>query len=214
MGSTVTCRRARLPPPVCPVETWPKASLGNLRVAGSARRRRTATVLALAVATIVAPLPAFAESALERAGDVGAVLLPVAGLALAGAKKDGKGVLQLAEAYGSTMALVYILKPTVNRTRPNGGHDSFPSGHAASAFAGAAFLQIRYGWAYGAPAYALATYVAWSRVHAKQHYTSDVLAGGAIAIAGSLVFTRRYGKVSIQPVLGPRTVGLAIEASW
>ncbi len=187
----------------------------SLRVAGAGRRRtRALAALALAAATALAPLPVFAKSATERAGDVGAVFLPVAGLALAGAKKDGKGALQFVEAYGATMALVNILKPTVNRTRPNGGHYSFPSGHSASAFAGAAFLQMRYGWAYGAPAYALATYVAWSRVHAKQRYTTDVLAGGAIGIAGNLVFTRHYGKVSIQPLLGPRAVGLALEARW
>ncbi len=129
-------------------------------------------------------------------------------------RRTGRACLQLAEAYGSTMALVNILKPTVNRTRPNGGHYSFPTGHSASAFAGGAFLQMRYGWAYGAPAYALATYVAWSRVHAKQHYTTDVLAGGAIGIAANLVFTRRYGKVPIQPMLGPQAIGLTLEAHW
>jgi membrane-associated phospholipid phosphatase len=172
------------------------------------------TAMALAAATLAAPLPALAKSAIERGGDVGAVLLPVAGLALAGAKKDGKGVLQLAEAYASATAVVYILKPTVDRTRPNGGHYSFPSGHAASAFAGAAFLQIRYGWAYGAPAYALATYVAWSRVHSKQHYTTDVLAGGAIGIAANLVFTRKRSRVTVAPVAVPRGAGLVLDVRW
>ena len=57
------------------------------------------------------------------------------------------------------MAVVYVLKPLVDRTRPDGGHQWFPSGHTASAFAGAAFLQMRYGWALGAPAYAVASFV-------------------------------------------------------
>ena len=76
------------------------------------------------------------------------------------------------------MAVVYVLKPIVDRQRPDGGSQSFPSGHSASAFAGAAFLQRRYGWSYGAPAYAVATFVAYSRVESKRHWTSDVIAGG------------------------------------
>ena len=165
-------------------------------------------------ATIAAPPPAFAKSAVERAGDVGAVLLPVTGLALAGAKKDGKGALQLAEAYGSTMAVVYILKVAVDRQRPDGGSQSFPSGHAASAFAGAAFLQRRYGWAYGGPAYAAAAFVAWSRVESKRHYTSDVIAGGAIGICGNLVFTHERARVTVAPVAVPHGAGLVLDVRW
>jgi len=128
--------------------------------------------------------------------------------------RDGKGALQLAEAYGSAMAVVYILKPIVDRQRPDGGSQSFPSGHAASAFAGAAFLQRRYGWAYGVPAYAVATFVAWSRVEAKRHWTSDVIAGGAIGIAGNLVFTHRWSRVAVQPAVVPRGAGLALQVAW
>jgi membrane-associated phospholipid phosphatase len=73
---------------------------------------------------------------------------------------------------------------------------------------------MRYGWAYGVPAYAAATFVAYSRVEAKQHWTSDVIAGGAIGVAGNLVFTRRHGAVSVQPMLGPRTVGIMIGGHW
>lgn len=172
-------------------------------------RATTIVLLAALLGAKVAP-----ADTVEKVGDVGAVALPVAGLVAAAAHRDGKGALQLAEAYGSTMAVVYILKPTVNRTRPDGGHDSFPSGHAASAFAGAAFLHIRYGWAYGAPAYALATYVAWSRVHSKQHYTTDVLAGGAIGIAGNVVFTRRFSRMAIAPIAVARGAGLVLDVRW
>lgn len=160
------------------------------------------------------PGQAFAKSTTETLGDVGQIVLPATGLAVAAFHRDGKGVVQLAEAFGTTMAVVYILKPVVDRTRPNGGSQSFPSGHAASAFAGAAFLQIRYGWGWGVPAYAAAVFVAYSRVESKEHWTSDVIAGGALGIAGNLVFTRRYRKLSVQPLLGPRSAGLAIGASW
>ena len=42
--------------------------------------------------------------------------------------------------------------------------DSFPSDTSALAFAPAQFLWQRYGWEYGLPAYAAATFVGWSRV--------------------------------------------------
>jgi membrane-associated phospholipid phosphatase len=170
--------------------------------------------IAVAAVMLFAPTNALGKSTTETLGDVGQVALPATGLAVSLLHKDKKGVVQLAEAFGTTMAVVYTLKPTVNRTRPNGGSQSFPSGHAASAFAGAAFLQMRYGWAYGVPAYAAATFVAYSRVEAKQHWTSDVIAGGAIGIGGNLVFTRRYKAVSLQPMLGPRTVGIMIGGHW
>ncbi len=175
---------------------------------------RQVAIGGLLALTLLGPGPALARSTTQTLGDVGQIAVPAAGLVVAGAHRDGKGVVQLAEALGTTLAVVYILKPTVDRTRPNGGSQSFPSGHAASAFAGAAFLQIRYGWGWGVPAYAAAAFVAYSRVESKEHWTSDVIAGGAIGIACNLVFTRRYRKLSVQPLLGPRSVGLAIGARW
>ena len=128
--------------------------------------------------------------------------------------KDKQGAIQLAEAYGVTMAVVYVLKPIVDRQRPDGGSQSFPSGHSASAFAGAAFLQRRYGWSYGAPAYAVAAFVAYSRVESKRHWTSDVIAGGAIGIASNLVFTHRRSTVAVQPTVVARGAGLTFDLRW
>jgi membrane-associated phospholipid phosphatase len=151
---------------------------------------------------------------IETLGSIGAIALPASGLVAAAAHKDKQGALQLAEAYGVTMAIVYVLKPIVDRQRPDGGSQSFPSGHSASAFAGAAFLQRRYGWSYGVPAYAVATFVAYSRVESKRHWTSDVIAGGAIGIVSNLVFTHRLSRVAVQPVVVPRGAGLTLELRW
>jgi len=150
----------------------------------------------------------------ETLGSIGAVALPVSGVLTAALHKDKTGAIQFVEAYGVTMAVVYVLKPIVDEKRPDGGSQSFPSGHSASAFAGAAFLQMRYGWSYGVPAYALATFVAWSRVESKRHWTKDVVAGGAIGIASNLVFTRRWSKVSVQPTIARRGAGLTLGATW
>jgi membrane-associated phospholipid phosphatase len=147
-------------------------------------------------------------------GSIGAIALPASGLVVAAVHKDKRGALQLAEAYGTTMAIVYILKPLVDRQRPDGGSQSFPSGHSASAFAGAAFLQRRYGWSYGVPAYAVATFVAYSRVESKRHWTSDVIAGGAIGIASNLVFTHKRAGIAVQPAVVSRGMGLTLEVRW
>jgi len=176
-----------------------------------ARLPSASTAAAVACLLVATPAPA---DTVETLGSVGAIALPASGLLTAALHKDKHGALQLAEAYGTTMAVVYILKPIVDRTRPDGGSQSFPSGHSASAFAGAAFLQRRYGWSYGVPAYALATFVAWSRVESKRHWTSDVIAGGAIGIASNLVFTHRLSKVTVQPAVVRRGAGLSLGVTW
>jgi membrane-associated phospholipid phosphatase len=148
------------------------------------------------------------------AGDVAAIVLPAGAAAGTLLAHDHKGVAQLAESYASAMAVAYILKPTVDRTRPNGGHMSFPSGHATSAFAGAAFLQRRYGWWFGIPAYGLASYVAYSRVETKQHYTSDVVAGAAIGIATNLAFTHPREHVAVALDGGRGHAGCSVALAW
>jgi len=151
---------------------------------------------------------------IQRAGDAGAIVLPAGAAAGALVAHDHKGLAQLAESYASAMAVTYVLKVAVDRTRPNGGHQSFPSGHATSAFAGAAFLQRRYGWALGIPAYGLASFVAYSRVEAKQHYTSDVVAGAAIGIATNLVFTHPREHVAIALDAGRAHAGCSLTLAW
>jgi membrane-associated phospholipid phosphatase len=152
--------------------------------------------------------------AVERAGDVGAILLPAGAAVGALLAKDKEGLRQEAVAYAVTMAVVFILKPTVDRTRPNGGHYSFPSGHSASAFAGAAFLQRRYGWKLGVPAAIAASFVGYSRVESNNHYTSDVVAGAAIAIAANLVFTHPRRKVHVAFDAGRDHVGTRVTFVW
>lgn len=65
--------------------------------------------------------------------------------------------------------------------------------------AGAAFLQMRYGWALGGPAYAVASFVACSRVESKRHYTSDVVAGAAIGIGMNHAHRGRAHREGLLP---------------
>ena len=53
-------------------------------------------------------------------------------------------------------------------------------------------MRKRYGLEYGIPAYGLASFVAYSRVEAGQHHPHDVIAGAAIGIVSSYIFTKAY----------------------
>lgn len=122
-------------------------------------------------------------------------------------KGDYKGFVQLAESGATAVAVSYLLKYTIKKERPDGSDKkSFPSNHTAVAFAGASYLQKRYGWSYGVPAYALSAYVAWGRVYAKRHDFWDVFAGAVIGAGSAYIYTRPFVQehnVLIGPSLTP-----------
>jgi membrane-associated phospholipid phosphatase len=101
-------------------------------------------------------------------------------------------------------AVTYGLKYSVEERRPDGsGNDSFPSGHSSISFAAAEFTRRQYGWAWGAPAYAAASFVGWSRVHTQDHWAHDVAIGAAIGILSNydLGGYTRIGGLSLKPAL-------------
>jgi membrane-associated phospholipid phosphatase len=85
-------------------------------------------------------------------------------------------------------AVVEGLKIAVRRDRPvqtdgqQSGTYSFPSGHATLTFAAATVLQQHLGYKAAIPTYAVASYVAMSRLHDNRHYASDVIFGAALGI--------------------------------
>ena len=118
-----------------------------------------------------------------------------AGAGVAIANGDYKGLLQLGESLVASVAASYALKYTISKRRPDGSDNhSFPSNHTGFSFAGATFLQKRYGWQWGVPAYLVSGYVAWGRVYSKQHDVWDVLAGAAIGVGSSFLFTTSFAK--------------------
>ena len=92
-----------------------------------------------------------------------------------------------ADALAAVMmaATVKGLKICVNRTRPNGEEESFPSGHTAKAFMGATLLAHEYGhrsvWIPIA-GYTAATATGVMRVLNNRHHLSDVVFGAAVGI--------------------------------
>lgn len=108
------------------------------------------------------------------------------------------------------MALTQGIKLAVRRQRPDGTSFSFPSGHSSATFTTATVLERHFGWNVGAPAYALATLVAGSRLQENRHYLSDVLFGAAIGIVSGRTATigRRGAAFRLSPTLAPGVVGL------
>jgi membrane-associated phospholipid phosphatase len=155
-----------------------------------------------------------AMGSIELAGDVLEIALPVTAGGLTLGLKDWQGSLQLAESEGVTLATTTLLKYSLDTRRPNGGHYSFPSEHASVSFSAAEFLRKRYGWEFGVPAYAAASFVAFSRVESNNHYSYDVIGGAAIGIVSSYIFTKPYKGWEVKTEAGPGLHGLFLTRSW
>lgn len=131
------------------------------------------------------------EETLRKTGDVLQYALPSAALGATLIARDAPGRGQWALSTGFTVGTARLIKIGAAKLRPSGSsRSSFPSGHTAAAFSGAAFLQRRYGAATGVPAYALATVTGVSRVIADAHFADDVLAGASIAQMSAWLWVR------------------------
>jgi undecaprenyl-diphosphatase len=136
---------------------------------------------------------------LSVAGYFGAVWIALAAaLALATRKSLGFPVLLTATSVWTADLIALGLKAALERPRPSqtipqadplmgaiGG--SFPSGHAATAFAGA--VALSYLWRRGTPLFLLlAVAISFSRVYVGVHYPGDVLAGAALGTVVGLAW--------------------------
>ena len=86
------------------------------------------------------------------------------------------------------------IKNTVRRDRPGGDCCSFPSGHAANAFAAASVLERHLGYRAAWPTLVLASYVGISRLHENKHFLSDVLFGSAVGMSIGWTVVGRHGR--------------------
>lgn len=150
----------------------------------------------------------------ERLGDVLQVALPMTALGMSlTLENDYNGTVQFAKSFGATVVATQVLKFSINEKRPNGCSRSFPSGHTSAAFSGASFIQRRYGWTYGLPAYAIASYVGWSRVYANAHYSHDVIAGALLSVGFTYLFTEPLSSSDVQvtPIARDESYGLQLS---
>lgn len=153
--------------------------------------------------------------AVEEAGNILKYAMPIGAAGIAISKDDEDGLLEMSVSYVGAMGTAYGLKSVVREWRPDhSDRRSFPSDSATSAFASAAFLDKRYGWHYGLPAYALASFVAYSRVEADKHHWQDVAAGAAIGWTFNQLVTTHETGVSIEPLISLDAISLGLHLRW
>lgn len=150
----------------------------------------------------------FATNARDH-GDALRLYLPVTAALGSILAKDMDGVSQLGVTIVVATVSTESLKYITHERRPNGECCvSFPSGHASVAFGTAGFIHHRYGFAYSVPFYLAASYVGYSRVFAKSHYTQDVIAGAGVGILSAFVSTTAFKGRDISLVLNKKYAGV------
>ncbi len=155
------------------------------------------------------------KTSTEKAGDIMRVVIPATAFATTFYLDDKEGKIQFYKSFFTNLGITYGLKYAVNKDRPEGNGDySFPSGHTSMAFQGAAFIQKRYGWKNGLPAYLGAAFVGWSRVESDKHDATDVFAGAVIGTLSSYYFTTTYKNLKITPIMGDGMYGLSTRKEW
>lgn len=158
---------------------------------------------------------AYAQDAQTRNGNLLTAGLPLvaAGLSLAG--EDTEGFKQLVKSEAATVLIVEALKSGTHQTRPNGRDDkSFPSLQTAVSFSAAQYMQEKGGWQYGLPSYLAASYVANSRVEAREHRWRDVVAGAATGILTTRYLTDSAGGPRLGASFAPRSIYLSLQQSF
>ena len=164
---------------------------------------------------LLIPLSLFSKSNTEKIGDFFFLAIPAAAYGTTLYLDDKEGQTQFYKSYGTTIGSTLVLKYTIDEERPDGdGQDSFPSGHAASTFSGAAFIHKRYGLEYALVPYLAAIYTAYSRVRSDKHHTHDVIAGAIIGEVSSWYFTSPYKNLDLRPEVSARYQGIRINYRW
>lgn len=177
---------------------------------------------ALSAATLSALLCDTAAGATNQAlGDVGtgvAIALPVVAAGISYYKDDWQGIGQLALDTGATVGTALLLKQFIKEERPDfSDNRSFPSDTAALAFAPASYMWARYGWEYGLPSYAAATFVGYTRVATDEHHWWDVAASAGIAWGWTFLFVDRWHSaynLNSDMQVTPHAVYASLSYKW
>lgn len=178
-----------------------------------------------------------ARDVAQVGGTGGLILMGAAygGFTLIGKPEPRSVVVDMGIATVLAQVAILPLKYGFGRVRPADGlgndafkpftaNDSFPSGHAAQAFAMASVLSLRTEnpWI-GYCAYGAAGLVALARIETRDHFGSDVVAGGLVGtVIGRSVAKLdqnrrlRSGKaqITVSPLVAPGFQGLVVNARF
>jgi len=160
--------------------------------------------------------PCYAGSGKDRQADALMLALPATAYLLTLNKHDKAGAWSLTKSLGVSAATTLALNSLIDKDAPNGSSQhAFPSGHATIAFSSAAFVQRRYGWRPGIPAYLAASYVGWLRVETDDHDATDVIGGMAVGILSSYLLTKPFGDdIQVAAWSDGDAVGLRLQMQW
>lgn len=162
------------------------------------------------------------KSDFEKAGDLLQFIPVISSYVITFYQGDTQGAKQLTYATFTTAVTTQIIKKTFNYTswgeRPNGGENSFVSGHTSFACSGAAFLTRRYGFGYGINAFVVAATVGASRVSSKKHHIRDVVSGCALSYFVNSFFVDEFKseseKQAFYPVIGADFIGFQMNQQF
>ena len=136
-----------------------------------------------------------------------------------GSDKFARFSHDLAQASALNGLMTFGLKRAVRRIRPDGSNNlSFPSGHSSTAWTVATIVDHHYGTAASISAYAMASFVAASRLDAGKHYLSDIIAGATLGYVVGRTVTHNDSlqarRMTWMPIVSPGTGSWGIAVSW
>jgi membrane-associated phospholipid phosphatase len=174
----------------------------------------------------------------------GVLVATIAGpIALIAAAPGHPGTGTVAVMFGETLllanGLTQVSKTVFRRVRPfvynddaaippdrktsRGARQSFPSGHAATAFASAVFLSTVYArlypasparpWIWGG-SLALAGTVGYLRYHAGRHFPTDILAGAALGGVVGWIVPRMHEGDRVRVMAAPGGSGVVAGVAF
>lgn len=162
-----------------------------------------------------APPAAAVESWEVTATDVLTGVIPIGAFWYTHNIDDRNGRDQYLWSMGTTLTVITTARVLFNDhdwgQRPNGHPYGFPSGHIAFLGSAAAFVQDRYGWKAGIPAWAATAYTAYVRVEDDHHRWRDVIVAAAFAQGASWYFVERYPGVKVLPFSDDDGAGLRVD---
>jgi len=157
-----------------------------------------------------------AFATIEDIGNLTQVIVPAYAFGMAVNEDGWDGTKEFITQFAAMELAVNALKLTIHEQRPDASdHMSFPSGHSAAAFSGAAFIHKRYGFRRAIIPYLAAGFTGFSRIHANRHHTHDVIAGALIGgLIGYFMTSRKESNFDTSAEISPDGAKLNFKATF